>query len=624
MLRIVICAISILGSVLSHDPQGHVSVILLGATGDLAKKYLWQGLFQLYLDEAANGHSFRFHGAALNPPEQGWQLMTQALDKLSCPLDVLPESCAELKGQFLKLSQYWQLQTAEDYSTLSQDIESRLQQEGRREAGRIFYFSVPAFAYAGIAQHINSSCRPGPGAWLRVVLEKPFGHDRRSAQELSKELGTFFREEEMYRVDHYLGKQAVAQILPFRDQNRNALDRLWNRHHVDRVEIVMKETVDAEGRISFYEEYGVIRDVIQNHLTEILMYVAMELPRNLSNPEELLRCKLQTFRALRSLEKGNTVLGQYQAYGGQVQKELQKPAGYMSLTPTFAVVASAAAAAFAVAVAIAAAAAAAGAGTKAGGRGGGRRRGGRCPAPAERSRARDRAGLGSRLLSRPLRGAPGSGVSCAPSPSLSASGLGPGSSRNCSGCESNLDSTSSGGVSRSSARRTPGRPGESPREKEGSRVPSEEPTEPAHLHRCISRARAEGGLQTHTPRLRRGRQTRRLPAAAGSPRTLPRSLHLEQRPRFMPRVPSAGGRAGGTRSRRPGPHGLLQPRESERGGGRQLAARSSGAVGGPPAGLGRAGEGGRAAAAPRLSEPPRASRGLRLVAVAFAAAPGLL
>uniref|UniRef100_A0A5F8H157 GDH/6PGL endoplasmic bifunctional protein n=1 Tax=Monodelphis domestica TaxID=13616 RepID=A0A5F8H157_MONDO len=336
MLRIAICAISILGSVLAHAPQGHVSIILLGATGDLAKKYLWQGLFQLYLDEASNGHSFRFHGAALNPPEQGWQLMTQALDKLSCPLDVLPESCAELKGQFLKLSQYWQLQTAEDYSTLSQDIETRLQQEGLREAGRIFYFSVPAFAYAGIAQHINSSCRPGPGAWLRVVLEKPFGHDRRSAQELSKELGTFFREEEMYRVDHYLGKQAVAQILPFRDQNRNALDRLWNRHHVDRVEIVMKETVDAEGRISFYEEYGVIRDVIQNHLTEILMYVAMELPRNLSNPEELLRCKLQTFRALRSLEKGNAVLGQYQAYQGQVQKELQKPSGYMSLTPTFA------------------------------------------------------------------------------------------------------------------------------------------------------------------------------------------------------------------------------------------------------------------------------------------------
>ncbi|XP_072464886.1 GDH/6PGL endoplasmic bifunctional protein [Notamacropus eugenii] len=336
MLRIIICATAVLGSVLAQEPPGHVSVILLGATGDLAKKYLWQGLFQLYLDEAGNGHSFSFHGAALTQPEQGEQFMTQAIEKLACPADMLPERCAQLKGQFLQLSQYRQLRTAEDYATLSKDIEARLQQEGLRESGRIFYFSVPAFAYSDIAQHINSSCRPGPGAWLRVVFEKPFGHDRRSAQELSKELRTFFREEEMYRVDHYLGKQAVAQILPFRDRNWKALDRLWNRHHVDRVEIVMKETVDAEGRTSFYEEYGVIRDVIQNHLTEILTYVAMELPRNLSNPEELLQCKLQTFRALRSLEKGNAVLGQYQAYNGQVQKELQKPAGYVSLTPTFA------------------------------------------------------------------------------------------------------------------------------------------------------------------------------------------------------------------------------------------------------------------------------------------------
>ncbi|XP_027699608.1 GDH/6PGL endoplasmic bifunctional protein [Vombatus ursinus] len=336
MLRIVICAAAMLGSVLAQEPRGHVSIVLLGATGDLAKKYLWQGLFQLYLDEAGNGHSFSFHGAALTRPEQGQLLMAQALEKLSCPLDVLPERCAQLKGQFLQLSRYRQLRTAEDYVTLSKDIEARLQQEGLQESGRIFYFSVPAFAYADIAQKINSSCRPGPGAWLRVVLEKPFGHDRRSAQELSKELGTFFREEEMYRVDHYLGKQAVAQILPFRDRNWKALDRLWNRHHVDRVEIVMKETVDAEGRTSFYEEYGVIRDVIQNHLTEILTYVAMELPRNFSDPEELLRCKLRTFRALRSLEKGSAVLGQYQAYNGQVQKELQKPAGYVSLTPTFA------------------------------------------------------------------------------------------------------------------------------------------------------------------------------------------------------------------------------------------------------------------------------------------------
>ncbi|XP_069893387.1 GDH/6PGL endoplasmic bifunctional protein isoform X2 [Dipodomys merriami] len=335
MLTVAAC-LALLGCLQAQELRGHVSIILLGATGDLAKKYLWQGLFQLYLDEAGNGHHFSFHGAALTPPQQGQELMAKALETLSCPKDTMPSHCAELKEQFLQLSQYHQLRTAEDYQALSRHIEAHVQQEGLREAGRIFYFSVPAFAYADIARHINSSCRPAPGAWLRVVLEKPFGHDHHSAQQLATELGSFFQEEEMFRVDHYLGKQAVAQILPFRDQNRQALDGLWNRHHVERVEIIMKETVDAEGRTSFYEEYGVIRDTLQNHLTELLMLIAMELPSDIGSSAAVLEHKLQAFRALRGLQKGSAVLGQYQTYSGQVRQELQKPGSFHSLTPTFA------------------------------------------------------------------------------------------------------------------------------------------------------------------------------------------------------------------------------------------------------------------------------------------------
>ncbi|XP_004470655.1 GDH/6PGL endoplasmic bifunctional protein isoform X2 [Dasypus novemcinctus] len=335
MLTVAAC-MALLGCLQAQELQGHVSIILLGATGDLARKYLWQGLFQLYLDEAGKGHSFSFHGAALTDPAQGERLMAKALETLSCPQDLAPGRCAELKDQFLRLSQYRQLKTEADYSALSRDIEAQVQREGLREDGRIFYFSVPPFAYADIARSINSSCRPGPGAWLRVVLEKPFGRDHRSAQQLATELGGFFQEKEMYRVDHYLGKQAVAQILPFRDQNRQALDRLWNRHHVERVEIVMKETVDAEGRTSFYEEYGVIRDVLQNHLTEMLTLVAMELPHNVSSAEAVLQHKLRVFRALRELQRGSAVVGQYQAYSAQVRGELQRPESFQSLTPTFA------------------------------------------------------------------------------------------------------------------------------------------------------------------------------------------------------------------------------------------------------------------------------------------------
>ncbi|XP_065552444.1 GDH/6PGL endoplasmic bifunctional protein isoform X1 [Lathamus discolor] len=338
MLRRVLCTVLFVGALpsLAEASQGHISVVLLGATGDLAKKYLWQGLFQLYLDQVSSGHSFTFHGAALRALEPGQRLMFDVLKKLSCPPDESPNRCAVLKDQFLKLSQYHQLKTAENYTMLNREIETLLRQEGLKEAGRIFYFSVPSFAYTEIARHINSSCRPPPGAWLRVVLEKPFGHDLQSAQQLAAELSSFFREEEMYRVDHYLGKQAVAHILPFRDQNRHFLDPIWNRHHVERMEVVLKETVDAKGRTSFYEQYGVIRDVLQNHLTEALMFLTMELPANVSRAEEVLQCKLQAFQCLWGLEKNSAVLGQYQAYTSQVQEELQKAQDYISTTPTFA------------------------------------------------------------------------------------------------------------------------------------------------------------------------------------------------------------------------------------------------------------------------------------------------
>ncbi|KAM8927213.1 GDH/6PGL endoplasmic bifunctional protein [Pelodytes ibericus] len=340
MLLRTLCCCTLLATfaVICTGSKGHISVVLLGATGDLAKKYLWQGLFQLYINEASRGHSFSFHGAALTAPEKGEGLMFSVLQSLGCPADVPPDSCALLKDQFLKLSRYRQLKTADNYTALNQDIQNSLSEEGLHEAGRLFYLSVPPFAYADIARNINASCRPPHGAWLRVVFEKPFGHDYESAKKLAGELQTFFREEEIYRVDHYLGKQTVEQILPFRLHNRKHLEPIWNRHHVDRVEIVLKETVDAKGRISFYEEYGVIRDVIQNHLTEILAYVAMEVPRNLSNTDDILRSKLDLLDSLQKLDRGSTVIGQYQDYITQAKEEILPKPHFYTNTPTFAAV----------------------------------------------------------------------------------------------------------------------------------------------------------------------------------------------------------------------------------------------------------------------------------------------
>lgn len=190
---------------------GHVSVVIVGGTGDLAKKYLWQGFFQLYVNQVSSGNTFSFYGGGQSATDTATPVLFEILKGVTCSEHVSLERCAVLKEQFLRLSKYRQLKTLEQYQDLAKRIEQQLEQEGMTEAGRLFYLSVPAFAYADIAEKINSSCRPSGGAWLKVVLEKPFGHDLRSAQVLASQLETSLRDEEMYRIDHYLGKQASVQ-----------------------------------------------------------------------------------------------------------------------------------------------------------------------------------------------------------------------------------------------------------------------------------------------------------------------------------------------------------------------------------------------------------------------------
>lgn len=207
LLLVTLCAQGVNGE--ETQRHGHVSVVIVGGTGDLARKYLWQGFFQLYVNQVSSGHSFSFYGGGLSPADKAKPVFFEILKAVSCVKDVSEERCALLKEQFLRLSQYRQLKTTEDYQGLVKDIEQQLQEEGLVEAGRLFYLSVPAFAYADIADKVNGSCRPSSGAWLRVVLEKPFGHDYKSAQILASQLGSSLKDDEMYRIDHYLGKQVM-------------------------------------------------------------------------------------------------------------------------------------------------------------------------------------------------------------------------------------------------------------------------------------------------------------------------------------------------------------------------------------------------------------------------------
>jgi hexose-6-phosphate dehydrogenase len=214
-------------SVTSQSPNKVTHIALIGATGDLAKKYLWQGLFNLYEEKQTSDHRFKIFGGARVETTKGQVLLQQILDeKIKC------ENCANAKEEFKSSVVYHQLKRESDYvrfcsminasshSICPNDDISRgvcYQDSNIEEVGRLFYLSIPPFAYAETSTFIDKHCRPASSeTWFRVVLEKPFGSDFSSAAKLATDLRLSLKEEEMYRIDHYLGKTVAMEILKFR------------------------------------------------------------------------------------------------------------------------------------------------------------------------------------------------------------------------------------------------------------------------------------------------------------------------------------------------------------------------------------------------------------------------
>ncbi|WAR03153.1 G6PE-like protein [Mya arenaria] len=310
----------------------HTNIVIVGGIGDLAKKYLWHSALQLYAKSYNENNTISFYAGARVIEDEGNVVLNKILDRILCDTD--DKHCHKLRPKFIRNSHYVMLKKGYHYETLCKKLSSEYE-NGLTSVRQIFYFSIPSSAYQSVAEFVNEHCRHENVTSTEIVLEKPFGLDKSSAKLQVDTINSYFSGSEVKRVDHYLAKSVTKQILKFRFSNRDRLERLLNNKFVDRVEIVMKERIGVKGRIDFYDQTGVVRDVMQNHLSELLALVAMEMPNNVSSSSHIEKNKLQFLKQIRPVSSNAILTGQYSKYLEEAGEEIENTS-LSYLTPTFA------------------------------------------------------------------------------------------------------------------------------------------------------------------------------------------------------------------------------------------------------------------------------------------------
>ncbi len=319
---------------------GPFCLVIFGASGDLAQRKILPSLYRLYRHELLPEHFFILGAARTDMGEDAFRLAVREKVESAFPEDFSGTGWDEFAARLYYLRVDYE--KAESCPPLGERIDF-LEERHYTRGNRIFYLAIPPDVYEPVIANLGSSgLSREEGGYTHIVIEKPIGRDLESAKRLNVIIGGSFRESQVYRMDHYLAKETVQNIIMLRFANL-IFEPIWNRSYIDHVQITASETVGVEHRAGYYERAGVLRDMFQNHLLQLLALTAMEPPA-LFEAERVRDEKMKVLCSIRGFDLDSLseflVLGQYgRGRIGNLEvpgyREEQGIAG-ASMTPTFA------------------------------------------------------------------------------------------------------------------------------------------------------------------------------------------------------------------------------------------------------------------------------------------------
>jgi glucose-6-phosphate 1-dehydrogenase len=285
-------------------PVDAFDLVIFGGTGDLAKRKILPGLYRRFVAGQMTETSRIIGAARADLTTEGFRDLVGAAIAEFVPAE---RHDPAMIAQFLAHVEYVSIDAVGETGW------AKLKGLMRENVVRAFYFSVAPSLFGDIAErlHLNNIA----DAWSRIVVEKPFGRDLTSARALNGVLAKHFTETQIYRIDHYLGKETVQNLMAVRFANI-LFEPLWKSEYIDHVQITVAETVSVDGRGAYYDKSGAMRDMVQNHMMQLLCLIAMEPPYHF-DPDAVRDEKLKVIRALEPVKPEDIVRGQYLAGGGE-------------------------------------------------------------------------------------------------------------------------------------------------------------------------------------------------------------------------------------------------------------------------------------------------------------------